>query len=136
MNLASRAAAIAALALVATGPALSADAAGHHWKNLATTAGGKIQACKVATTHTGPWKVRLRVDASKATTRVNGTAWVTKNGDNTGQKWKSGWVAKGHVSDVGTVKLPRGKAYVLNAGIGTSQMGNGGSFAAGDLRAC
>ncbi len=136
MNPVSRAASIAALALVVTGPALSADAAGNHWKNLATTAGGKVQACKVATTDTGPWKVKLRVDASKATTRVNGSAWVTKDGDNTGAKWKSGWVAKGHVSDVGTVKLPRGKAYELNAGIGTSAMGNGGTFSAGDIRAC
>jgi len=136
MNLVSRAASIAALALVVTGPILSADAAGNHWKTMATTAGGKIQACKVATTDTGPWKVRLRVDARNATTRVNGTAWVTKDGADTAAKWKSGWVAKGHVSRVGTVKLPRGKAYALNAGIGTSAMGNGGSFTARQLRAC
>ena len=136
MNLLSRAAATAVLALVVTGPALSADAAGNHFKTLSTTAGGKIQACKVATTDADPWKVKLRVDASQATTRVNGTAWVTKNGDSTGQKWKSGWVTKGHVSGIGTVKLPRGKAFTLNAGIGADNMGNGGSFAAADLRGC
>ena len=136
MNLISRAAAVAAVALVVTGPALSADAAGNHFKTLSTTAGGKIQACKVATTDTGPWKVKLRVDASQASTRVNGTAWVTKNNANTGQKWKSGWVAKGHTSQVGTVMLPRGKAFVLNAGIGTDNMGNGGTFAASDIRGC
>ena len=136
MNLVSRAAATAALALLVTGPALSADAAGHHFKTLSTTAGGTIEACKVATTDTGPWKVKLRVDASKATAHVNGTAWVTEDTHKTGAKWKSGWVAVGHVSDVGTVKLPRGRQFVLNAGIGTDNMGNGGTFSAGDLRAC
>jgi len=136
MNLVSRAAATAALALLVTGPALSADAAGLHFKTLSSTVGGKIEACKLATTDTGPWKVKLRVDASQAKAHVNGNAWVTEDNVKTGQKWKSGWVAKGHVSDVGTVRLPRGKQFVLNAGIGTDNMGNGGTFTAGDLRGC
>ena len=32
--------------------------------------------------------------------------------------------------------LPRGKAYTLNAGIGAGHMGDGGSFAASDIRGC
>ena len=136
MTLLSRAAAAAALALLVTGTALSADAAGNNFKTLSTTVGGKIQACKVATTDTGPWKVKLRVDAQHASAHVNGSAFVTNDGKATGSKWRSGWVAKGHVSAVGTVRLPRGKAFELNAGIGTDNMGNGGTFKAGNIRAC
>jgi hypothetical protein len=136
MTFLSRAAATAALTLALTGPALAAGASGNHWKTLATTAGGKIQACKVATTETGPWKVKLRVDASHATGKVRGTAMVTDGGAPTNQKWKSGWVAKGHISSIGNVKLKRGKTFELNAGIGTANMGNGGSFQARQLRGC
>ena len=98
--------------------------------------GGKIQACKLATTDTGPWKVKLRVDARHASAHVNGSAFVTKDGTATGSKWKSGWVAKGHLSSVGTVRLPRGTSFELNAGIGTDNMGNGGTFKAGAIRPC
>ncbi len=136
MTLLSRAAAAAALALLVTGPALSADAAGTNFKTLAKSAGGKIQACKVKTPDGGPWKVKVRVDATGASTRVNGRAFVTKDGAATPQKWKSGWVTKGHVSDVGTVKLQPGRHYVLTATIGTDDMGTGATFAAGDLRGC
>jgi hypothetical protein len=136
MTFLSRAAATAALTLALTGPALAADASGNHWKTLSTIAGGKIQACKVATTESGPWKVRLRVDATHATGRVRGTATVTDDGAATKQKWKSGWVTKGHVSHVGNVKLKRGRTFELSAGIGTTNMGNGGSFKAGDIRGC
>jgi hypothetical protein len=136
MTFASRAAVTAAFALALTGPALAAHASGNDWKTLSTTAGGKLQACKIATTATGPWKIKLRVDATQASTSVSGRAWVLKGDANTDQTWKSGWVAKGHVSDVGTVRLPRGAEYTLNAGIGTHDMGNGGSFRPGAIRAC
>jgi hypothetical protein len=136
MTFMSRAAAIAALTLALTGPALAADASGNNWKTLSTTAGGKIQACKVATTANGPWKVRLRVDATHATGKVQGSAVVTDDGKATKEKWRSGWVFKGHVSDLGVVKLQRGKLFELSAGIGTTNMGNGGSFKAGAIRGC
>jgi hypothetical protein len=132
----SRAAVTAALTLALTGPALAAHASGNDWKTLSTSAGGKLQACKIATTATGPWKIKLRVDATDASTSVNGRAWVTKGDVATDQKWKSGWVAKGHISDVGTVRLPRGSQYTLNAGIGTHNMGNGGTFRPAQVRAC
>jgi hypothetical protein len=131
-----RAAVVAALTLTLSTTALgAAQASGKDWKTLSTFNGGKIQACKVATTKTGPWKVRLRVDGRKASSKVQGSAFVSKNAE-TVDHWRSGWVARGDVSDVGTVKLPRGSAYTLNAGIATSQAGNGASFTAGQIRAC
>lgn len=135
MRLASRTAALAAITLALTAPAVGAHAQGRSWKTLSEIDGGRIQACKVATTPTGPWKIKLRVDASKASSRVQGSAFVTKDGKNV-DHWRSGWVAKGHVSGVGTVKLPRGSAFGLEAGIAVSQAGNGGSFRAGQIRAC
>ncbi|HET7432696.1 MAG TPA: hypothetical protein VFJ89_14405 [Nocardioides sp.] len=137
MTTMSRAAAVAALTTLALAASTAgSQAAGRDWKTLSTFDGGKIQACKVATTDTGPWKIKLRVDATKATGKVNGTAFVTKNDNPDGDHWKSGWVAKGKISDVGTVTLPRGKAYALGAGIGSTDAGNGGSFTAGDIRGC
>src|SRR5262245_15251818 len=118
MRLAARAAALSALTLALAGPALSAHAAGNNWKTMATMDGGKVQACKVATTQTGPWKIRLRVDATKAHTKITGSAFVTKNGNPTDAHWRSG-AAAGHLSKVGTVKLPRGSAYRLGVGIST-----------------
>jgi hypothetical protein len=97
--------------------------------------GGKIQACKIATSDTGPWKIKLRVDASNAKTRVDGSAYVTKNDKNV-DHWKSGWVATGHVSAIGSVRLPRGSDYGFNAGIGTGQAGNGGTFRPGQIKTC
>jgi hypothetical protein len=135
MRIAPRAATIAATTLALAAPLAGAHAQGRDWKTLSTMEGGKIQACKVTTTKTGAWKVKLRVDASNATSRVSGAAYVTKGQKNV-DHWKSGWVAKGHVSDIGTVRLPRGSDYVVNAGIGTGQAGNGGTFAAHQIRAC
>jgi hypothetical protein len=137
MTFASRALPVAAtaLALVLTGPALSARAAGNSWKTLVPFDGGKLQACKVATTATGPWQVKLRVDATRATARVQGSAYVVK-GQRTLDSWHSGWVARGHLSAVGTVRLPRGTRYTLGAGLGGGQSGDGGSFAARQIPHC
>jgi hypothetical protein len=132
----SRAIAVAAVAVSVTVPSFgAAQAAGNNWKTLSTFNGGKVQACKVATTNTGPWKVTLRVDARSAKSKVSGSTYVTKHADEV-DSWTSGWVAKGHVSAAGTVKLPRGSAYALNAGIATANAGNGGTFKAGDIPGC
>jgi hypothetical protein len=137
MTLTSRALAGAAtaLTLVLTGPALSASAAGLNWKTLVTFDGARIQACKVPTTATGPWKVRLRIDATRASARVQGAGYAVK-GTKTLDSWKSGWVARGHLSDVGVVRLPRGPRYTLNAGLGGGQSGDGGSFANKQIPHC
>ena len=78
-----------------TGPVGGAQAADTHWKTLATIVGGKIQACKVPETSTGPWQIKLRVDATHASGRVSGVAFITKNGEATDKSWKSGWVDAG-----------------------------------------
>lgn len=132
----SRAVAVAAVAVSVSIPSFgAAHAAGSNWKTLSTYDGGKIQACKVATTTSGPWKVKLRVDAHNAKSKVNGSAYVTKGADEV-DHWKSGWVAQGRVSAVGTVKLPRGSAYLLNAGIASTNAGNGATFTAGKIPHC
>jgi hypothetical protein len=136
MTLIRRTATLAALTLALTGPALSAHAAGNNWKTLASISGGKIQACKTPTTKTGPWKIKFRVDAHKATGRVSGIATVLKNEHNTSDKWTSGYISRGHASKIGTVKLPRDAKYSISAGIGTGAMGDGGEFKAGDIRPC
>ena len=131
----SAALAIAALAL--SGPAFSAQAdSAPHWKTLASITGGKIQACKVPVTPTGPWKIKLRVDATKAHGQVSGSAYILKNGEQTNETWSSGWVAKGKISPLGMVKLPAGEKFSMDAGIGTGAMGNGGSFTSSNLPHC
>ncbi|WP_148575619.1 hypothetical protein [Nocardioides caldifontis] len=131
----SRTLAVAAATVAITVPSFgAAQAAGNDWKTLSTFDGGKVQACKVAT-KSGDWKVKLRVDARKAKSKVTGMAYVTKNGDELAN-WTSGWVKKGKVSSVGTVKLPRGKAYTLDAGIGGTNAGNGASFKAKNVPGC
>ena len=132
----SRAVAVAAVAVSVTIPSLgAAQAAGNSWQTLSSFNGGRIQACRVATTKTGPWKVELRVDATRAKSKVNGSAHVTK-GTAEIAHWASGWVAKGHVSAVGTVRLPRGSGYAVNVGIATTNAGNGGSVTAGKIQHC
>jgi hypothetical protein len=137
MTLTSRALALTATALtvVLTGPALSAHAAGPNWKTLVTFEGAKIQACKVPTTATGPWKVKLRVNATNASTRVQGAGYAIK-GSKTLDSWRSGWVARGHLSAVGAVKLPQGPTSTLNAGLGGGQSGDGGSFSNKQIPRC
>jgi hypothetical protein len=140
MNVVRRSAtgALAAFALVLAGPALSANAAHkpHHFQTLASISGAKVQACRIPTKASKPVTIKLRVDATKASGRVTGLGSVTHNGTRVGKGWTSGWVRKGHRSAVGTVKVPRGKSYALDAGIGTSAMGNGGSFTTGSIRTC
>jgi hypothetical protein len=119
-----------------SGPVGGAQAADTSWKTLVTISGAKIQACKVPETSTGPWTIKLRVDATKASGRVSGAAYITKNGEATDKMWKSGWVSAGHMSALGKVKLPANEKYAMDAGIGTSGMGDGGTFAASDLPRC
>jgi hypothetical protein len=137
MTFTSRALAVTATALtvVLTGPALSAHAGTLNWKTLVPFDGGKTQACKIPTTPTGPWKVRLRVDASKATSKVESTVSVLK-GTKTVDTWHSGWVAKGHISAIGSVRMPRGAAYTVSAGLDNGQAGNGGGFASTQIPHC
>jgi len=130
--------ALAALALVIAGPALSANAAHRtfHFQTLASISGAKVQACRIPGPVSKPVTIKLRVNATKATGRVSGVGSATHNGNRVGRTWTSGWVRKGHISPVGTVRVPRGTTYALDSGIGTGAMGNGGSFQARSIRTC
>jgi hypothetical protein len=140
MNVVRRSAigALVAVALVIAGPALAANAAHkpYHYQTLAKVMGAKVQACRVPTKASQPVTIKLRVDATKASGRVNGVGNSTHNGTRVGKQWTSGWVHKGHRSSVGTVKVARGATYALDAGIGTGAMGNGGSFKTSSIRTC
>jgi hypothetical protein len=130
--------ALAALALVIAGPALSANAAHkpYHFQTLASINGAHVQACRIPTKASKPVTIKIRVNANKASGKVNGVGDATHNGTRVGKQWTSGWVHKGHVSSVGTVKVARGATYALDAGIGTGAMGNGGSFKTSAIRTC
>ena len=114
----------------------AANAATMHWKTLTTFNNAQLQACKRPTTATGPWKVSVRVNALRASSKVQGMATAFKGEQALPGGWTSGWVSPRHVSTIGTVKLPRGAAYSLSAGLGGGQSGNGGSFKAGSIPAC
>jgi len=109
----SGAAAAAALVLTLTVPAGAAQARGNDWTRVTTLDHARLQACRDATTKDGPWKIRLRVNAKRATTAVKASAEAQKQGEQVGRTWRSGWIRPGQVSTIGTVRLPRGSAYQL-----------------------
>jgi hypothetical protein len=113
-----------------------ADAAAYSWKTLTATNGGKVQACRVPTSSTDPYKFRFRVNANQATTKVQGMARRYKGATQLAGGWTSAYIRPGHVSDVAVVRLPRGAAYNLSVGINTGQSGNGGTFKAADVPRC
>jgi hypothetical protein len=122
------------IALSLTG--VNAHAAAYSWTTLTTTSGGKVQACRVPTATTDPYAFRFRVNAVKATTKVQGSAMRYRGTTKLSGGWTSAYIRPGQVSDVAVVKLPRGTAYYLSVGINTGQSGNGGSFKAGDIPRC
>jgi hypothetical protein len=123
-----------AVALSLTG--VSADAAAYSWKTLTTTNGGKVQACRVPTAASDPFKLRFRVNAVRATTKVQGSAARYRGNTRLAGGWTSAYIRPGHVSEVAIVRLPRGAAYYLSVGINTGQSGNGGTVRAADIPRC
>ena len=140
MNVVRRSAtgAVAAAAIVLAGPALAANAAQkpHHFQTLTTIIGAKVQACRVPTSASKPVTIKIRIDATKAHGKVNGIGQASHDGTATGKEWTSGWVRQGHRSAVGTVSVPRGAGWALQAGLGTGNMGNGGDFKPASIRTC
>ncbi|GAA1928262.1 hypothetical protein [Nocardioides marmoribigeumensis] len=124
-----------ALALSLTGTT-AAEARSYSWKTMTSISGGKVQACRVPTSLDNPYKFRFRVNAMKATSRVSGVAYRMKGEQQLSGGWRTGYIRPRHVSDVAVVRLPRGRAYSLNIGIGTGGMGNGGPFRAADIPRC
>jgi hypothetical protein len=107
------AAAAAALALTLSATTSAADARPRDWTTMTKVAHAKLQACKEATTPGGPWRIRVRVDATAATSIVRGSAEVWNRRGDTVRKWRSRLVHPGHVSRVGSVRLPRGSGFQL-----------------------
>ena len=140
MNVVRRSAtgAVAAAAIVLAGPALAANAAAkpHHFETLTSIIGAKVQACRVPTKASKPVTIKIRIDATKASGKVSGIGQASHDGNASGKQWTSGWVRKGHRSAVGTIHVPRGAGWALQAGLGTGAMGNGGDFAPASIRTC
>ena len=115
--------ALPALALVLS--PVQADAAGSRWTSVVGVDGGKVQACRVPTASTDPFKLRFRVNARHATTRVQGIVSRYRRTTVLPGDWVSAFIRPGHVSDVAIVRLPRGSAYNLAVGINARNAGNG-----------
>jgi hypothetical protein len=108
------AATAAALALTLSATTSAADARPRDWTTMTKVAHAKLQACKEVTTPGGPWRIRLRVNATAATSMVRGSAEVwNRRGERVGKKWRSRLVHPGHVSRVGSVRLPRRSGFQL-----------------------
>jgi opacity protein-like surface antigen len=118
------AAAAAALAVTLSATASAADAPARDWATMTRVAHAKLQACKEVTTPGGPWRIRLRVNATAATSMVRGSAEVrNQRGDRVGQKWRSGRVHPGDVSNIGSLRLPRGSAFLLEVQLESASAG-------------
>src|SRR5690348_5289374 len=89
---------LTALAIAVAGPALSAHSAGYRFQTISSISGGKVQACRIPSAASKPYVVKLRVDARRATARLNGSGMATNRGTQVGRAWHSGWVNKGQVS--------------------------------------
>jgi hypothetical protein len=112
------AATTAALALTLSAATGAADAGGRDWTTVTRVAHAKLQACKEVTHPGGPWRIRLRVDATAATSIVRGSAEVqNQQGDRVGKRWRSGPVHPGDVTKVGSVRMPRGAAFTFEAAL-------------------
>lgn len=137
MSLPSRLAIPAAALAFALIPLSGATAASYHWGNPVSFEGATLQVCKVPTTKTGPWAVHVRLNATRAKSKVSGLARVEKGTHPTSAGWQTkSYIPRGTVSRVGTFKLPRGSAYNVAGGIGGGQMGNGGVFTAKQIPHC
>jgi hypothetical protein len=114
----------------------AADAASSDWMTVTKLAGARLQACKVATTKDGPWKVKLRVNARKATRSVRGSAQVLKGSRTVGSPWQTAWISPGEVSRVGSVRMPRGSAYALDVELESDGSATGAAAPASGIRHC
>jgi hypothetical protein len=136
VTITGRAAVAAAIALALAISAGAADARANNWTTMIKVNRGKVQACKVATTKTGPWKVKLRVDARSATTAVLGSAYADKDGQALAAQWDTDWIDPGSVSAVGTLRVPRGSAYHLDAQLESEGAGSGSSSPMSSVSRC
>ena len=131
------AALVLTLPAAASASAASTDAAAaRSWTTVHRLNGAKAQACKVSVDGGASWRIYNRVDARNATTRTQAQMWVTHDGVDTRRKWSSGWVARGTVSAVGSLLVPRAPGYVIEHSLSADQSGTGGQVRAADIGHC
>lgn len=123
MTITLRAAAAAVLALGIAVPAGSADARATTWTTLVNLHGAKMQGCKVPTTKHGPWKVRFRLKATRATTSVRGSAEVDRGDRTVVGPQRIHRLQPGSISKTHTMRVPRGAAFTFQAGLDTDTTG-------------
>lgn len=136
MTIALRAAAAVVLAVGLAVPAASADARANNWTTVVNLHGAKVQACKVPTTKHGPWTIKVRVDARKATTAVRGSAEVDKRDLVVAGPWKPHRLQPGAMSKVHAMRMPRGSAYTFQGELETATVGVGSAGPASGISRC
>lgn len=135
-------AAVAASALLLPAAAMAAPAhpsarATRSWDTLQVMEGGKHQACRKLVDGGSTFRVLNRMDARHAAAPVGAEMKVKHDGSGIGEKWRSGLVADGNISAVGSVDVPRGKpGYTLSIAIYQSQAGGGDEIKVGDIDFC
>ncbi len=125
----------AALLAVPTVAVSSADAAqGKSWTTTRTWFGAKVQACKVSVRQGEAWRIYGRV-VNGQQAKVGAGLTVLK-GEKTTSSWRSGLVAKGKTSQVGSVLLPRNSSHRLEGTVYRAQMGDSGPEQASKIGRC
>jgi len=131
-----RAAAAVALALGLALPAGSAEARANDWTTVVTLHRAELLARKVPTTKHGPWRIRVRVDARRATTPGRGSAEVDKGAQVVVGPWHSHRMRPGTLSKIRTMRMPRGSAYSFSAGLETDTTGVGSAGGVSGISRC
>ena len=107
------------LALTLTaGPAQAAD----DWQTIDRIAGSRLQACRVPVGDGRAWRLELRVKAGDGWAR--GRVVVREGGEPTDRRWRSGLVEAGETSEVGHVRINRGRRWSLETGVDTENAGS------------
>lgn len=99
-------------------------AAGRNWDTIGNIDGALHQACRVSIHKDTKWRVYNRLDARHGEARAEARMTVLHDGAATGEVWRSGWITPGHVSDVGSVVVPRRPGYEVRA-FGADNAGGG-----------
>ena len=127
-------AAILATPMLSTTADAAPAQAGKHWTTIATWEGAHQQACKKSVREGEAWKIYGRlVNGRQAKI---GAGMIVRHGDDVTSDWRSPLIAKGKISDVGAVILPRKPGYVFEAFQFESQAGSGAEVALRKIGRC
>ncbi|KAA1418613.1 hypothetical protein F0U44_08930 [Nocardioides humilatus] len=132
--------AVAAVIAPVSASATSARPAGaaKHWTTIETALMAKQQACKVSANDGTAWKIFNRLDARRVDRgRVASYLTAVRNGEEVpSRSWSSGWVQHGHLSDVGTFRVPKNGPWTLTMALYGDDAGTGGELTAADIGRC